>query len=111
MTQLAKRAIDRMAAMQEREHWRATHSDAFKRAANAEIAAGREQSLLERLDGFRRAPRLVIHLRQIQIQLRVIAFHADRFAAQILSIAEAAFRHGCEQSGIRKVERIFRRYA
>ena len=72
MAPFPERAVHRMAAVQEREHRRPAHSDFFERAPDAEIASRRNQPFFKGVDRFGRASGLVVHFRQIQIELGVV---------------------------------------
>ena len=98
VTQSAEGAIHRMAAMQESEDRSTAHADFFKGATDAEIASGGDQPSFEGGDRFRGASSLVIHFRQIQIKLRVIVFHSQRFAAERFRIAKSFFGERREQA-------------
>jgi len=106
MAQFAEPRIDRMAAVQERKHWRPAHSNFFQRSANSKIAACGYQPFLQRLNRFRGSSRLVINLRQIQIQLSVIVLHAQRFPAQTFSVSEPFLRERGQQACVGKIKRV-----
>jgi hypothetical protein len=106
MTPSSQCAIHRVAAVQERQHRSAPHANPLESAADAEIASRRHQPFLERTDRFTRASRLLIHLGQIQIKLRVVYFHSQRFAAESFAVAVSPFGESCEQPGVGKIKRI-----
>ena len=61
-------------------------SDFFQCASNPKVPAGRDQSLFENFDGLLWAPGILIHLRQVQIELRVVVPDVDRFVAERLGV-------------------------
>jgi hypothetical protein len=83
-------------------------AELLKRATNPEIAPGGNHSLFEYLNRFRGPSGLVINLGQIQIKLRVIVTHRERFHAERFRIAKALFGHRREQTCVGKIKRIFR---
>jgi len=84
-------------------------ADLFKSAADPKIAARRCQAFFEDQDRFLRPPCVLVYLGQIQIELRVIVPHPDRFLAKHLRVAKALLGEGGEQPGVGKVEGILRR--
>ncbi len=111
MPPFSQRPIHRMAPMKERQHRLPPNSNSLERPTYPEIPPRRYHPFLERLNRFRRPPRLVVHLRQVQIQLRVVHSHSQRFAAQRFGVAKPLLRHRRQQSRIRKVKRILRSHS
>lgn len=107
MAPSAERSIERMAAVEEREHGIAAHADFFEGAADAEIASRGDQPFFEGGNRIVSAPSLKINFRQVEIELCVIVFHADGFAAKRFGIAKAFFSECSQQASIRKIKRIF----
>ena len=79
MPPFSERAVHRMTAVKERQHRRTTHSDSFQGSADTEVASCRNHTLFKGVDRFRGAPSLMVDLRQIQIELRVVHSHSQGF--------------------------------
>lgn len=109
MTQAAEHPIDRVVAVQERKHRGTPDSDSFERPADAEIASGGHHAFFENADGVRHPSGLVIDLRQVEVELSVIALQIEGFPAERLRVGEPLVSHRRQQTCIGKVERIFRR--
>ena len=106
MAQSSEPRVDRVAAVQERKHGLPAHSDFFKRAANPKIASCGYQPFFQCLNRFRSSSGLVINLRQVQIQLRVVVLHSQRFPAQTFAVSEAFLGKCGQQARIRQVKRV-----
>ena len=106
MAQSSEPRVDRVAAVQERKHGWPAHSDFFKRPANPKIASCGYQPFFQCLNRFRSSTGLVINLRQVQIQLRVVVLHSQRFPAQTFPVSETFFRKRRQQACVGKVKRV-----
>lgn len=106
MAQFSQPRVDRMAAVQERKHGRAAHSNFLQRSANSKIAPCGYQPFFQRLNRFRSSSSLVINLRQVQIQLRVVVLHAQRFPAQAFSVSKTLLGKRGQQACVGKVKRV-----
>jgi hypothetical protein len=104
-----KRSIDRMAPVQKRQNRIPPQPDFLQRPPNPEIASRRNHAFFQRLNRFRCPPCLVIHLGQIQIKLRMIAFYANGLAAKRLAVRKTPLGKRSQQARIGKIKRIFRR--
>src|SRR5690348_1313392 len=51
VAQPSQHHVNRIAAVQEGQHWRASYSDAFERPANAEIASRGNHALFQGING------------------------------------------------------------
>src|SRR5580704_1990628 len=108
MTPFSQRAVHRMTAVKEREHRGTAHSDSFEGSADTEIAPCRDHTLLQGIDCLGCAASLVVHLRQVQVELGVVHSHSQGFAAERLSIAEALLGDCSQKACIREIERVLR---
>jgi hypothetical protein len=107
MAQPSELRVDRVAAMQKRKHWWPAHSNLFQRPANPEIAPCGYQPFFQCLNRFRSSPGLVINFRQVQIKLRVVVLHSQRFAAQAFAVSKAFLGKRSQQACVGKVKRVF----
>ena len=110
MAPFSQGRIQRVATVQESKHRRPAHSDFFKRPANPEIASCGDHTFFQGLNRFRRSSSLVVNLGKVQIELGVIVFHSQRFAAERFRVSEALFRERGQQPRIRKVKRVLGRH-
>src|ERR1700720_2334083 len=93
-------AVYRMAAVKERQHRRTAYANSFQGSADTEITPGRNHAFLKGVDRFRRAACLVVHLRQVKVELGVVHSHSQSFAAERLSVAETLLGDGSQQACI-----------
>jgi hypothetical protein len=107
VAQAAQHPIDRVIPMQEIQQRSAPHSNPFQGTPDAEITPRGNHPFFECFNRVGSSAGLVVHFRQIQVELRVVAFQVERFAAERFRIAETAIGHRCQQAGIGKVKRVF----
>ena len=108
MAQPSELRVDRVAAMQKRKHWWPAHSNFFQRPANPKIAPGGYQPFFQCLNRLRSPSSLVINFRQVQIKLRVVVLHSQRFAAQTFAVSKAFLGKRSQQARVRQVKRVLR---
>jgi len=100
MPPFSQRPVYRMTSVKEGQHRRPTHANSLEGSPDTEIPSRRDHAFLKGVDRFRCAPGLVVHLCQIQIELRVVYSHSQSLAAERFSVAETLFGHRSQQACI-----------
>ena len=106
MAPLSEDSIHGIASMQKGKHRFPPLPKLLESALDPVIAARRGESPLEHRNRFPRPAGRLIDLRQIQIQLGVIAPQIERFQTKPLRIGEPLLGKRCHQTSVRQVERV-----
>jgi len=81
--------IHRIAAINKGKHWLPPAAKVFERDPNSEIAARRDEPFFEHRDCFLESASSLIDLRQVQVELRVVVSHSERFETKVLGIEKS----------------------
>jgi hypothetical protein len=99
-------SIHRMIAAKAGKHRRSAATHHLQRSTNTGIAPCRNEPLFERRDGILVAFRMVIQLREIQIELGMVALYFESITTELLAKFIPLLDNTREQAHIRKVKRI-----
>src|SRR5258708_4162904 len=103
MTYSSKLAIYRMPAVEERKNRLAALRQTVQRQAQADIAPREFQSRGQRFRGVRSAARDQVNLGKVQVELRLVAFHAHGVVAEFFGFGPLAFGARQNHSEIRAI--------
>lgn len=96
-----------MAAVQKPDDRGSSQPNLLEGAPNTKIPARRHQPLFKSIDCVRRSSRLLVNVRQVQVQLGVVAPHSQCLPAESLCVAKPSFRERSQQPRIGKIKRVF----